>query len=157
MASNYDSIDFDFTWDGDFILDTQGDLKDTSEDLLLSFRNEIFTIVKSSLGDWREDPGVGSDLDDYVGEPNSRETGVGIKTRLESSLSEILSPSDLRIRIIPVSIYRVLIAMTIEVLPTPENRLRAGTSIQTTFLYDYLEKGVYIDLDDHAHFAGRGI
>lgn len=155
MAGNYDSIDFDFTWDGDFVLDTQGDLKDTSEDRLLSIRNEIFTIVKSSLGDWREDINVGADLDDFVGEPNNRSTAAGIQTRLESALSELINLGDLNIQVTPVSIYKVLISLTLEILPTAENGLRAGTTISTTFLYDYLEKGVYVDLEDYSRFAGR--
>jgi len=157
MAGNYDSVDFDFTWDGDLVLDTQGDLKDTSSDLLMSIKNEIFTVVKSSLGDWREDINVGADLDDFIGEPNSRDTAEGIETRLRSALSEILAVQDLGIRIIPVNIYKILIVLTLEVLPTPQNGLKAGTTIKITFLYDYLEKGVYVDIEDYAHFAGRGI
>lgn len=157
MAGNYDSVDFDFTWDGDLVLDTQGDLKDTSEDQLLSIKNEIFTIVKSNLGDWREDMNVGADLDDFVGESNSRETGENIQIRLESALSEIVSLADVKIRVVPVSIYKVLIALTLSVLPTAENGIQAGTTISTTFLYDYLEKGVYVDLDSYARFAGRGV
>ena len=157
MAGNYDSVDFDFSWDGDFVIDSQGDLKDTNEDKLASIKNEIFTIVKSSLGDWREDPNVGADLDDFVGESNSRNTADNIQARLESSMSELVSIQDLSIRLTPVNIYKLLISITLEVLPTAENRLRAGTTLSVSFLYDYLEKGVYVDLQDYARFAGRSI
>lgn len=157
MASNYDEIDLDWTWDGDLKLDTDGDLKDTSRDVLQSLQTEIHTIVKSELGDWREDISVGANLDDFIGEPNTRETGVQIKARIENALNEIINLNDLSVRITPVGIYRVLISISVEVAPTPENRLQSGISISTTFLYDYMEKGVYIDIEDFAHFQGRSI
>jgi len=156
VAGNYDSVDLDFSWDGDLLLDNQGDIKDTSEDLLLSIRNEMFTIVKSSLGDWKEDITVGADLDDFVGESNSRETAENIKIRLESSLSQLVSVSDVEIRVTPVSIYKVLISLSLAVLATAENRIQSGTVISATFLYDYLEKGVYVDLDNRSRFDERG-
>lgn len=157
MASNYDDIDFDFTWDGDFTLDECGDLKDTTYDYLQSLKQEIQTYIKSSIGDWKEEPSVGASLDDFVGEPNNRITASEMKARVESSLSEIVNLQDLSVRIVPVGIYNVLVILTVDILPTTENKFPAGTSFTTTFLYDYLETGVYIDIDDQAKFGGRSI
>jgi hypothetical protein len=157
MARNYDSIDLDWTWDGDFIIDGQGDLKDTSEDFLLSFTNEVRTIIKSSLTDWREDPSVGSNLDDFVGEPNSIDTAVAIQRRISASLGIIVSSSDLSIRVVPVGVNKVLIILTIQVQATPENKLVAGESIVINFLYDYFEEGIFVPLDDLNKFGGRNI
>lgn len=155
MASIYDSVDLDFSWDGDFIVDDRGDLKDSSDDLLRSIKTEILTVVKSALGDWREDTSVGAGLDDFVGEQNSRETAEGIKLRLTSSLSSIVNTSDLTLRMVPVNVYKILILMTLEVLPTVENRLQAGATISATFLYDYVENGIYVDFNQQSQFTGR--
>lgn len=155
MAGNYDSIDLDWSWDGDFLVDSTGDLKDTSDDLLLSVRNEISSLVKSELGDWREDSNIGATLSDFVGEPNNRETAENIQARLESQLSQVVFLKDLSVRVTPVHIYRVLIMLSLEVLPTPENGLQSGEVLSTSFLYDYLENGVYVELEQMNHFAGR--
>jgi hypothetical protein len=157
MPRSYDSIDLDWTWDGDFIIDQQGDLKDTSEDLLLSLRNEIFTVVKSDLQDWREDPNVGADLGDFVGEPNIATTGKAIEQRVRVSLAAIINSSDIDVRVIPVGIHRVLIAITIQVLATSANRLSSGEAISISFLYDYFERGVFVPLDEMNKLSGRKI
>jgi hypothetical protein len=155
MARNYDSVDLDFTWDGDFLLDKQGDLKDTSEDLLLSFKNEIFTIVKSDLTDWREDPSVGADLGDFVGEPNTIDTAKEIQNRVKNSLLLIATESDISVRVVPVGIHRVLVALQVQVLPTAENGLRSGDVATVSFLYDYFERGIFTPLEEMNKFGGR--
>lgn len=157
MASNYDSVDLDFTYDGDLILGFDGDLQDTSRDLLLSIQNEIQSIAKSALTDWREDPNIGADLDDFVGEPNNRATAEDMQARMESALSIVVNVSDLSVRITPVHIHRVLVMVSLQVLATPGNRLTAGASISFSFLFDYMETGVYVDLDTMNHFSERGI
>lgn len=157
MPRNYDSIDLDFTWDGDFLTDQQGDLKDTSEDFLLSFRNEIFTVVKSDLKDWREEPGVGTGLGDFIGEPNVSDTGKSIEQRVRSALTVIANSSDIDVRVIPVGVHKVLITITIQVLATPANGLVAGEALSVSFLYDYFERGTFVPLDEMNKFGGRNI
>lgn len=157
MTRIYDSIDFDWTWDGDFLIDSQGDLKDTGENLLLSFQNEVFTIVKSDLQDWREDPGVGADLGDFIGEPNTSDIGKSIEQRVRASLALIADTSDTDVRVVPVGIHRVLIAITFQVLATQANRLRSGDTVSVSFLYDYFERGIFVPLEDLNKFSGRNI
>ena len=157
MANNYDATDLDFTWDGDLMISPTGDLLDTSDDLLRSIRNEIQSVLKSDLGDWREDPSIGADLSDFVGEPNSRQTAQNIQARVESALAQILFLSDLSVRIIPVNIHQVLIMLSLAVLPTPANKLQSGQVISISFVYDYLETGVYIDISEIDRFTGRAI
>lgn len=158
MASNFDSIDLDFTWDGDLLLHDDGDLKDTSEDLLLSLRNEIQSIVKSNAGDWRESLEHGASLDDFIGDSNSRETARLIQDRVEQSLRILGRLSDFSVRVVPVHIHRVLIIVSVSVMATPENRMRAGDSVVVSFLYDYLEKGIFIPVDDFTKFSsGRNL
>lgn len=155
MPKNYDSIDLDFTWDGDLILDENQDLKDTSYNLLASIQNEIFSTIKSDIKDWREDPSIGADLGDFVGEPNTSVTGKAIQDRIKSSLSYLVSPNDLAVRVVPVGVNRVMVTLTLQVIATPENGLRAGETINVSFLYDYFERGVFVPLSDMNKFGGR--
>lgn len=157
MARNYDSVDLDWTIDGDYMVDQTGDLKDTSEDLLLSFKNEVFTVIKSNLKDWREDLAVGSDLDEFVGEPNTQDVARFLEERVKSSLLLIASESDISIRVVPVGPYRVLITLSIQVLATPQNGLHVGDEVHVSLLFDYFERGVFVPLDDLNKFGGRVI
>lgn len=157
MASIYDSVDLDFTFDGDFLIDSTGDIKDTSEDVLLSLRNEIFTIVKSEAGDWKEDLEIGANLRDFIGEANSRENAERIKERIKVALAPIVNTKDLTIRVVPTGIYKVLILLNINVVATQANKLKIGDLIQIAFLYDSTENINHIDLVDLAHFNGRSI
>lgn len=155
MASNYDSIDLDWTWSGDFIIGDDGDLQDTSEDLLLSLVNEMTTVVKSSVGDWAEEINVGADLDDFIGEPNTREVGLQIQTRLESALSLIMNPNDINVRVTPVHIHKVLIMLTVQVQATPENKANPGDVVSISFVYDYFEKGIFVPLSQLNRLSDR--
>ncbi len=157
MPRNYDAVDIDWSFDGDLLLDKTGDLKDTSEDSLLSFRNEILTIVKSDLEDWREEPAVGADLGDFVGEPNTPLTAKAIQERVSNSLLLICSQQDLSVRVIPVGVHKVLVAINIQVMATPKNGLRVGDSLTVSFLYDYFERGVFVPIEDMNKFSGRKI
>lgn len=157
MPSNYDSIDLDWTIDGDFMKDSFGDLKDTSEDLLLSFKNEVFTIIKSDLKEWREEPAVGAGLDEFVGEPNTQQIAARLEDRVKSALLLIASASDLSVRVIPVGVYKVLITVGVDVLATAENGLRAGDTVTVALLFDYMERGTFVPLSDLDKFGGRNI
>lgn len=157
MPRNYDEIDLDWTWDGDLLLDQYGDIKDTSEDPLLSLRNEIFSIIKSDLKDWREEPSIGTNLGDFIGEPNISDTAKAIEERVRTSLTIIVSTSDLHVRVVPVGIHKVLIAITLQVLATPNNKLAVGDTINVSFLYDYFERGIFVPLDDMNKLSGRKI
>lgn len=155
MPRNYDSVDFKFSWDGDYIVDETGDIQDTSEDYLLSLQQEIQTRVKSTLGDWRDNEGIEASLDDFVGEPNTPETANEIQRRVVSSLSGLVSPSDLRVRIVPVHIHKVLIAIGIDVMPTAKNGLTTSETITTSFVYDFFENNILVPRSELDKFAGR--
>jgi len=157
MPRNYDDIDLDFTWDGDYITDETGDLKDTSYDLLQSLKNQILLRIKSDLNDWREDPNVGADLGDYIGEPNNQTTAKSMSARIRGSVLDVIAASDIDVRIVPISSYRVLIKLNVQVLSTPDNRLQPGNTVTIDFIYDYFERGVFVPLDDLNKFSGRQI
>jgi len=141
----YDSIDLNFSWDGDYIRGKDGDLEDTSDDYILSIINEIRNIVKSETLEWEKDPTLGANLADFQGEPNSRETGIAIERRIIGSITNlnIVRSGDLNVRVVPVNIEQVLIIINLNAQPTPGNSLSAGEPVKITLVYDTVERSVF--------------
>lgn len=152
MASIYDAVDLDWSWDGDFIPGPDGDLLDTSDDHLRSLVTEIATVVKSSLQDWRDNPEIGSGIDDFIGEPNDRETARNLQIRLQASLLQIVKGQDLSVRIVPFHIHKVAIFIAVQALPTRANHLNSFQPVTMTFVFDYQENGLYVPSSSMNHF-----
>lgn len=147
---NYNAIDATFTWDGDYIESDDGDIQDTSSDLILSIIQEVRNVVKSDSFDWEKDITLGANISDYNGEPNSREIGILIENRVKSAISNqgIVNNTDLNVRVIPVHANQVLIMIRIAATSTSGNSLSPGELIKVDLVYDTLEKGVFFLLDN---------
>lgn len=143
--ANYDSIDLDFTWDGDMTIGPDGDLGDTSDDFIRSLMNEVRDCVKNEFGDWEKDPHVAADLSDFKGEPNTRKTGKLIEDRVKSRLSsaQIVNGQDVQVKVTPVHINQILITVRIQAVATPGNSLKLGEPIVVAFLYDSTEHDIF--------------
>lgn len=141
----YDSYDLDWTWDGDLALGDDGDLKDTSDDAITSLLNEIRTIIRSELGDWQMHGLLGSNLSDFLGEPNTQETALAIEERISSSLITFgtIDAKDITVRVIPVQRHMVMVIITISAEATQYNSLTAGEPVKVTLTYDTLEDTVF--------------
>jgi len=144
--ANYDAIDLDWTWDGDYLIGFDGDMADTSDDYSRSLVNEITTIIKSELLEWEKDPNIGTDLSDYVGAPNTRENGAKIEDRVRTRLvdSGIVVSEDLTVRVIPLSIHRVMISITVFALATVNNDLTVGEPVIVNLVFDTTENGTFV-------------
>ena len=143
--ANYDSIDVDWTWDGDYQVGDNGDLKDTDYDYIQSLVNEIRTIVRSEYGDWELHAMLASNLSDYLGEPNNETIARAIEERITSSVSAagILNPSDLQVRVVPVQNHIVLVTLTISAEATSRNSLVVGEPVIVSLTYDSLEDSIF--------------
>lgn len=143
--ANYDSIDLAWNWDGDFVLGNDGDLADTSDDLIRSLENEIATLVKSETADWQKHPTFAIDLSDFLGEANTKESGERIEDRIRLKLisTKLVLSSDLGVRVVPIGPHEILIIIAIEALATPGNRLVFGESVVVKLLYDTIEDGIF--------------
>ena len=141
----YDTIDLNFSWDGDYTRGNDGDLGDTSDDFIQSLINEVRDCVKSEFGDWEKDPHVAGDLSDFKGEPNTRDTGKAIENRVKSRLvaMPLVSASDIQVKVIPVHINQILIAIRIQAVATSGNSLQPGEPIVVSFLYDTTEHDIF--------------
>lgn len=145
LASVYDSIDLRWTWNGDYNLGHDGDLEDTSQDVLLSLIQDIHNVCASALRDWELYPNLGAGLDDFVGEPNLRSRADLMHDRLRLALTgaNIVAEKDLRIRVIPVHRHKIMILLMVQVVPTAANRLAANTNrLRTAFVFDFVEQGM---------------
>lgn len=142
---NYDTVDADFSWDGDYIVGDDGDLKDTSDDYIRSLTNEIRTLVKSNFGDWSADPSFAADLSDFNGEPNTRATGKRIEERIKSRLTSItiVQSSDLNVRVTPVHVNQVLVTIRVECVATSKNSLEPGEPVVVALVYDSTEHSIF--------------
>lgn len=156
MPSYYDDLDVSFDWTGDLDL-AAGDIKTTQSDSLQSLLDQIHSICASSFNDWAIYPNRGAQIDDFVGEPNTRNTAARIRERLALALvsAEVVVEDDLEIKIIPVHAHRVLVIMKIHALPTAYNNLREGQTLQTSFVYDTVEQNMFF-LDKTPNLVNTG-
>ena len=144
MPNLYDEIDLAFSWNGDFDVSAEGDLLDTSNDTLLSLRQEIHTIMASDLNDWELYPGYAATLSDFIGEPNNQNTAAAIHDRIRMALTAngVILESDLRIKVIPVHRHKVLVTIKVSAIPTTYNRLQQESYV-TALVFDYMEHSVF--------------
>ena len=113
--SNEAVQDFFFSSNGDFRLGDGGRLERT---VGYDHRALVQTIVKrlsSTKYDWSQQPQVGANMGDFLGQNNSRETARLIKSRIVSELTRdrLISSSSLTVQIVPVSKTAILIAVFI--------------------------------------------
>jgi len=141
MARIYDDIDLAWTLQGDLNIGPDGDIADTASDVLRSIRQEIRTRVRSSLQDWELHPGLGADLDEIIGEPNSRETATVGRDRIVASLTRdgFMADSDIQVKSVPVDRHTILYRIRVSVASTTAN----GSSEELTekFLFFIKNKG----------------
>lgn len=141
----YDSIDADWSFDGDYDIGPDGDLKDTSYNLLQSIANEIHSVMKSEIGDWEKHPLFATNINEEVGKPNNQLTGRSIEQKVRSSLiaNNIVKAEDLAVRVVPVGVSQVLILINISAQATPQNNLTPGQTLSVALSYDTLESTVF--------------
>jgi hypothetical protein len=138
MPRNYDANDLLWTSRGDYYI-FNGDLMDTYNDPLRSLVQEIKTRASCDQGAWKLYPELGSNISDFVGEPNNKQTAEGIKTRIINSLARhgFMHTSDIKIKYMPIDIDKLLLRISVSVLPTADN---AGSDTLTIHgLYNYEE------------------
>ena len=145
VIANYDSIDSDWTWDGDFIRGNDGDFKDTSDDYIKSLRNELHSLLRSEFDDWELHPNFATNISEYRGEPNNRPIADAMRDRIKSRIvaAGLVYMEDLDVRIVPVGQSQVLTIIRINATATPANGLIVGEPLTVHFLYDSLEDSVF--------------
>lgn len=147
----YDAIDLKFLWCGDYEISSDGDLDDTASDQIQSLIQEVQTICNSEVNDWEEHPNYAGTLDDFVGEPNNRDTARRLTDRIKTSLisNNILRADDVSVRTIPVDRHKLYIIISVNAASTPNNSVPGDGRALITMIYDYFEQGVsFIDIKE---------
>lgn len=139
----YDQVDL--SWDalnGDLELGPDGDVGDTSRDVLKAFRAEVQNRVKSAFGDWRIHPNQAASLESLIGQPfntNTAEDGIA-KIITALTMNNFVARQDISIRWFPLDRNKVLYDMKIKCTPTTLNN--NSRELGFTFLYDSFENEV---------------
>lgn len=141
-----DSIDIDLSWDGDLLVDNNGDIKRNSDDYIRATETAVQIIVKAEFKDWEGDPAFAANLSDFIGEPNTRENGRKIEQRVKSRIVTmgIAEASDITVRVVPIGNHELAIIVKVDAAPTGGNRLEAGEGVTVTTLFDSNEGNVFV-------------
>jgi len=128
-------VDLYFTDAGDFVMGDNGDFRDTKNDHLRGLVQRLVTRVMSSQGNWRLQPGIGANLQEFLGKQNTRETGDRIRQRVHNEViaSGALRAGEFFVDVFPVSPTEVAIALVV-------NSVRP--EITLTFTYDFRDNKV---------------
>lgn len=115
---NYIENDFWFSHDGDFLLSHDKDILDTSDSPYRSLFQGIDSRLNFNKGEWPgKNNNIGANIVDFIGKPNTEETGDEIKLRIINSLTQdnFLSEKDLSVEMIPLDENVILAKLYIKV------------------------------------------
>lgn len=115
MARFKDIVDIKWSSNGDLCLGDSGDLDDTENDFYGGFLQRLNTILSSSKYDWKTQSFVGADLKQFVGKPNTRETGAAIKQAVLAAVQQydLLRGEEFIVDVFPVSEQMIAIVLVI--------------------------------------------
>lgn len=141
----YDQVDL--AWDslnGDLELGPEGDVGDTSRDVLKAFRAEVQNRVKSQLKDWALHPSQCASLDTLLGEPANTDTANDGIAKITTALTanNFMTRQDITIRWFPLSKNIILYDLKVKVTPTQLNN--NSREIGFSFIYDSFENEVRV-------------
>lgn len=86
--SKFAEVDLWFTPEGDFCVDSKGDLKDTSSVYGRAVTQEIREYLKCNKGDWALAPSIGANLEKFRGRPLNESLKLEIEEAIARNLVE---------------------------------------------------------------------
>ena len=141
--ADYQKTDLRFSADGDLVLDPGGGLVDTALYPLLSPKQEVITRILTNVGDWPQHPWLGTNAQQYVGEPNVEETVEALIESITEGLTndDFINKGDIGFEWAQWDAHTLGILLTIQVGaldPDGEGRL------EIPFSFDFNDLGVMI-------------
>lgn len=122
MPVNKTSKDFHWTSDGDIRLGDNGDIAraDIAEGRIT--RQLMLKKLQSRKGDWKLSEEIGANLVDFVGLPNTRETGQLIQSAVIQALTEdgTVLPNNLEVDVYPEDKNRITVVIIAKIPFTSE-------------------------------------
>jgi hypothetical protein len=139
----YEAIDLRFSADGDLVVDQGGSIVDTSLYPLLSLKQEIVSRILTNVGDISQHPWLGTNVQQYVGEPNNDETIEALVESLSIGLTNdnLVDRGDLSFEWARWDEHTMLMIITVDVGaldPEGEGKL------EIPFVFDFNDLGVMI-------------
>lgn len=113
MPVNKTSKDFHWTSDGDIRLGGNGDIARADIDEGRITRQLMLKKLQSRKGDWKLSEEIGANLVDFVGLPNTRETGQLIQSAVIQALTEdgTVLPNNLEVDVYPEDKNRITVVV----------------------------------------------
>lgn len=137
--SRYKAVtDLYFTEDGDYYLDSDSsDLEDTKLHAYRGFIQRIDTYIRSTKREWKQQPTVGANINEFRGRRNSAELGERIRSRVISELVQggLVAPADLNVIIFPLGPGSLALILQVRPPDVPDK-------IILTYSYDLRENRV---------------
>lgn len=98
----------------DILLGYDTDIYFENDDLMATtgidyIEREIYKLLITEPGDWKADLGIGTGLNNFTGEVNSRETAERIKSTIEESLKLTVAPAQAFARVVPTSYNDIMV------------------------------------------------
>jgi hypothetical protein len=145
MGSYYDMVDVAWGWNGDILPSPQGDIEDTAGVTIQSLIDQISIVVSSSLNDWAIYPSRGTSIEDFVGEANDRNTADRVHDRVRISLvsAGTVNEEDLEVRVVPISIHKLMVIIFVDALSTATNSLENNGPVKVALVFDTAQRQVF--------------
>ena len=116
------SVDFHWSQDGDFSIGPNGDIRKANCEKGRVARQLVVKRLQSSIGDWPLMQEYGTNLVEFAGAPNTRETGSLIKSAVVSSLIDggLVAAKSLKVQVVPTGQRKVLILVYAQIVMSGE-------------------------------------
>ena len=92
--------DISFGYDTDIHFGTDDLVLCTGIDYI---EREIYKILITNIGDWKMMQNIGAGLNDFVGQPNTRDVAKSIQDQITDSIKLTVYPAQANIRVIPTN------------------------------------------------------
>ena len=149
-GTNYDIVDIQYSAHGDLAIATVeqsqlgGDISTTAHDRIKGIQQLITTYIRSTKGAFRDMIDVGTDLDSFIGEPNTRELGEKIQQAITNTLvnAGVVRAGDLRVSVTPIDIHSILVSLHLNAAATPQNSLKQD-GLVLAYMFDTIEADMW--------------
>jgi len=142
INARIDRVDLKFSQAGDFVIKS-GDLEDTSNNFGEAFVQEVRSRIGNAINSWKTNPIIGSNIDEFEGQPNTPNTGQRLKQDATFALTRdgYLDSTDFEVTPVPVSETQIL--MRIQFRGVLTDRL-PDSKIILNIIFDLTGKGPFI-------------
>ncbi len=139
----YEAVDLRFSADGDLMVDQGGAIVDTALYPLLSLKQEVVSRILTNVGDLPQHPWLGTNAQQYVGEPNSDKTAEDLIESITVGLTNdgLVDAKDLSFEWARWDEHTLVMVITIDVGPLDPD---GEGKLEIPFAFDFNDLGVTI-------------